>query len=126
MNQRVHQVIIDFPKHLVGRSPGKDDKLDSQQGHQDQSGPHSLQVHVRFCLLGFPHFAHKNPDNVEQKKEIDLERYEVTSKSSRLLPLKGTHFLQFLFTQCGEQMTSPQGMRDHLRWRTIYSALLAY
>lgn len=74
MNQRVHQVIIYFPKQFVGGPPGKDNKLDPQQGHQDQSGPHRLQVHVRFRLLGFPHFAHEYTDDVEQEEEIDLQR----------------------------------------------------
>lgn len=83
MNQRVHQVIVDLPKHLVGRPPGKDNKLDSEQGHQDQSGPHGLQVHVRFCLLGLPQLAHEHPDDVEQEEEIDLQRCDVMSKSSR-------------------------------------------
>lgn len=73
MNQRVHQVVVDFPKNLVGRSPGKDDELDPQQGHQDQSGPHGLQVHVWISLLGFPHFLHKHTDNVQQKEEVDLQ-----------------------------------------------------
>lgn len=97
MDQRVHQVIIDLPKHLVGWPPGKDDKLDSQQGHQDQGGPHSLQVHMRFCLLGFPQFAHKHADDVEQEEEIDLQRYDVLRKSSMSVLLKGAHFPQFLF-----------------------------
>lgn len=80
MNQRVHQVVIDFPKHLVGWSPGKDDKLDSQQGHQDQSGPHCLQVHVRIDRMGFPHFLHKHTNDVEQKEEVDLPRYDVNNE----------------------------------------------
>lgn len=104
MNQRVHHVIIYLPKYLVGRSPGKDDKLDSQQGHKDHGGLHSLQVHVGFRLMGFPHFGHKHADNVEQKEEIDLQIYGVMSKSYRKVSLKNVHRPQFLFIQCEQQM----------------------
>ena len=45
----------------MGRSPGKDDELDPQKGHQDQGGPHRLQVYVR-VLLRFLYFLHKHPD----------------------------------------------------------------
>lgn len=114
MNQRVHQVIIYLPKHLVGRPPGKDDELDSQQGHQDQSGPHRLQVHVGFRLLGLPHLAHEHPDNVEQEEEIDLQRYDVISESSRLDQLRDARFPQFLFISFWEQMSPSQHRRDGL------------
>lgn len=58
VNQGVHEVIVDLPKNLVGGSPGEDDELDAQQGHQDHGGLHGLQVHVRLGLVGLPHLGH--------------------------------------------------------------------
>lgn len=77
----MHEVVIDLPKHFVGRPPGKDDKLDSQQGHQDHGGLHGLQVHVGLGLMGFPHLSHQHSDDVEQKEEIDLQKYDRMRKS---------------------------------------------
>lgn len=103
MNQRVHQVVVDLGKHLVVRPPGKHDKLRSQQGHQEQSGLHCLQVHVRVGLLGFLHLLHKHADDVEQKEEVDLQRYDVMSEqTTQSVPLQDTHFPQFFSTQGGE------------------------
>ena len=73
VNQRVHHKVVDLPKHRVGRSPGKDDELDPQKGHQDQGGPHRLQVYVR-VLLRFLYFLHKHPDDVQQEEEVQLQR----------------------------------------------------
>lgn len=73
MNQSVHDIIIDHPKHLVGRPPGKHDKLGAQQGHKDHGSLHSLQVHVGFWLMSLPHLVHKHSDDIEQKEEIDLQ-----------------------------------------------------
>lgn len=74
MNQRVHEIIIDLPKHFVGGPPGKHNKLDPQQGHKDHGGLYSLQVHVGLGFMGLPHLGHKHTDNVEQKEEVDLQR----------------------------------------------------
>lgn len=75
MNQKVHDVVIDPPKNLVGGPPGKHHKLDPQQGHKDHGRLHSLQVQVGLCLMSLPHLGHKHADNVEQKEEIDLQRF---------------------------------------------------
>lgn len=75
MNQKVHEIIVDLPKNLVGGPPGKHNKLDPQQGHKDHGSLHSFQVHVGFCLMSLPQLGHKNTDDVEQKEEIDLQRF---------------------------------------------------
>lgn len=123
MNQRVHHVVVDPSKHWVGRSPGKDDELDPQQGHQDQSGPHRLQVHVRFLLLGFLHFLHKHPDDVEQKEEVDLQRYDRSEQILQVSTPEGHHFPQFSFIQRGEQIAPTRDTSDCLRGNIIGSVL---
>jgi hypothetical protein len=47
--------------------------------------------------MGLPHLGHKHPDNVEQKEEIDLQRYDIMSKSSSYVTLKEICSPRFFF-----------------------------
>lgn len=115
MNQRVHEVIVDLPKHLVGGPPGKDNKLDSKQGHKDQGSLHSLQVHVGFGLMVLPHLGHKHPDDVQQKEEVDLQRYDIMSK-----PCGQAHLRMSIVLS--SHVSSVESRRDHLGCHIISSA----
>ncbi|TNN72142.1 hypothetical protein EYF80_017570 [Liparis tanakae] len=46
VHEDVHDVLVDLASQPVLWPPGENDKLYSQQGHQDQGGSHCLHVHI--------------------------------------------------------------------------------
>lgn len=72
MHEDVHDVLVDFAGQPVLGSPGEDDKLDPQQRHQYERGPHRLHVHVGLGPVGVAQFGHQHPDDVQQEEEVHL------------------------------------------------------
>lgn len=72
MHEDVHDVLVDFASQPVLGPPGEDDKLDSQQRHQDERGPHGLHVHVGLGSVRVAQFGHQHADDVQQEEEVHL------------------------------------------------------
>lgn len=64
VHEYVHDVLVDLPSQAVLRPPGENDKLYSQQGHQDQGGSHRLHVHVGLRPVGVSQLGHQHSYNI--------------------------------------------------------------
>lgn len=106
MTQKVHHVVIDPGRNLAVRPPGEDDKLDSQQGHQEQSGLHCLQVPQSVMLTIIPDLLHQHTEDVEQKEEVDLQRYDVVNEQTiQIRTTEGNTLSLILYLMWGAEST---------------------
>lgn len=97
VHEYVHDVLVDLPGQPVFWPPGDDDKLYSEQRHQDQRGPHRLHVHVGLGAVRVPQLGHQHSDDVQQEEEIHLQRRSKKKKK---------HIISLLFILFGEEPTN--------------------
>lgn len=64
VHEYVHDVLVDLPSQPVLWPPGENDKLNSQQGNQDQGGSHCLHVHVGLCPMCVSQLGYQHSYNI--------------------------------------------------------------
>lgn len=72
MHEYVHDVVVYFRGDLAVWLVGKQDKLNSQERHQDEGSPHGFHVQAGFCLMSHFQLSDQHPHDVEKEKQIDL------------------------------------------------------
>lgn len=72
MHEYAHDVVIYFRGDSSSWLVGNQDKLNSQERHQDEGGSHGLHVQAGFCLVSHLQLGDEYPHDVQQEKQIDL------------------------------------------------------
>lgn len=72
MHQDLHDVHVALKDALVVGFVRQQHELDPQQRNEDEGGSDSAHVQAGLSLVGHPQLGDQNPDDVQQKEQVDL------------------------------------------------------